>query len=221
MPVTTNYLTIGPVPENGVFLYTGVLTIADGKTPIPANALQTLKLTITDAKTGQIINSKNQSNVMNLLGVTVDITGGTGVLSWTPSPADNPIIELNPNALDGGMELHEAIFQWTWQAPDLRILQSSRKVFIQVEKYAPNETPIQPGTGASAVTINLGHPNINVWVSSDALGNNRVSGTLTTDSRGLVTFQLINGQTYYLWTAGIGFTPILGQPFVATQDTVL
>lgn len=218
MQVPDNYLSIGKVPAYGTFQYSGILTGSDGKTPFPAGALQTLTLTISDCATGLIINNRNQTNVLNANGVVVDVTGTTGAITWTPLPADNPIINPNPSISDGSTETHEAILQWTWIGDDMLPRQQQRKIFITVERYAPTETPIQPGVGTSAVTVVLGAPDVQVWITSDALGANRVAGTLTTNKNGQATFYLVAGTTYYIWTDSENFAPLQGTPFIAVAD---
>jgi hypothetical protein len=205
------------VPENGTFVYTFNITM-DGINLLPLVSITTLTLTIIDTATGLIINAQNKANAKNTNGVAI---ASTGAATWTPAPLDNAIVELNPNALDGDVKTHEAIFQWTWLDGGGRTLQLQTKVFVNVEKFAATETPPPAGTGLSQVTINLGQPNIEVWITTDAIGNVRAAGTLITDFRGFATFQLINGAQYYLWTSGDGFLPTLGQPFIATADIAL
>lgn len=210
-------------PEGSSFKYSGNLVQDDGKTPIPNGSLLTLTLTITDANTGSIINSRNKTNVLNANGVTVDVTSNpaTGLLTWKASPADNPVISVSAN--DGDLERHIAIFEWTW-SDGTNTLTNQRKVLIDVEKYANTESPIEVGTGLDTVTISLNDVNNNpivaadVWVTSDAGGLTRVSGTLQTDRYGKTSFKLTNGSTYYLWMQKVGTTPINGQSFVAVKD---
>jgi len=218
MQLPNNYLSVGTVPQNGTFQYTGILTQSDGKTPFPSGALRALTLTITDCATGVIINGRNQVNAMNANGVVVDLTGVTGAITWNPLPDDNPIVSPKPNITDGNTEAHEAIFQWSWVGDDTLPRQQQRKIFINVERYAPTEIPIQPGVGSSAVTIALGASNVRVWVTSDIKGLTRVAGTLTTNKDGNAIFYLVPGTTYYLWTDSENFASLQGTPFIAVAD---
>ncbi len=67
--------------------------------------------------------------------------------------------------------------------------------------------------GAGSVTCNIytktsvGAPidGVDVWVTSDAAGNNLVAGTLTSDDFGLTTFYLDAG-IFYLWRQLAGYT---------------
>ena len=70
----------------------------------------------------------------------------------------------------------------------------------------------QSGSGAieHEITVNVGgspEAGVDVWVSTDAAGNNIVAGTLVTDAFGNATFSLDAG-SYYLWAqkAGANFT---------------
>ena len=70
----------------------------------------------------------------------------------------------------------------------------------------------QVGSGAISheITVNVGgspSDGVEVWVSTDASGNNVVAGTLVTDAFGKATFMLDAG-SYYLWAqkAGTNFT---------------
>ena len=217
MSSPTTYPTIGAT-EQGTFTFPFNIT-SDGVTLLPLASIVTFTLTIMDVNTGLFVNNQNKTNSKNLNGVTI-AAGGTA--SWAPAPLDNSIVGLNPNSPDGAQELHEAIFQWTWlEAVTNRPLQLQTKVFINVEKFAGLDSPVPPGAGASQVTINLGVPGIQVWISTDPLGKVRAAGTLITDFRGFAAFQLVNGGQYYLWTDGHGFQPLLGVPFIASADISL
>jgi hypothetical protein len=81
------------------------------------------------------------------------------------------------------------------------------------------------GPGADSCTMTItntttGFPssNADVWISTDAAGDNVVAGTLSTNSQGKVTFLLDAGVTYYLWKEKLGEEPIIGQSFVAVPD---
>ena len=79
---------------------------------------------------------------------------------------------------------------------------------------------VGPGASSNTMTINntdTGLPvaDADVWISTDAAGNNFVAGTLQTNSSGQVTFLLDSGVTYYLWAQKDGVNPIQGTSFVA------
>ena len=57
-----------------------------------------------------------------------------------------------------------------------------------------------------------------VWITTDAAGNNFLAGSLFTDDNGQVTFLLTAGNTYYKWVRAAGFNPVLGDSFVAVED---
>lgn len=80
---------------------------------------------------------------------------------------------------------------------------------------------VGPGAGQVTFTITAGGDPVadaDVWISSDADGQDVVAGTLQTDSEGKVLFLLDEGSTYYLWVQKDGVNSILGQAFVAEAD---
>lgn len=70
--------------------------------------LDTLTLKLYDATTFAIINSRDDQNVLNDNGVTLDDDGN---LVWIMEPADNPVLSA---ALES--EMHVALFKWTWDS---------------------------------------------------------------------------------------------------------
>lgn len=226
LPAAQPEIVIGPVPELSTFKYTAILSQGNGQ-PIPNGSLVTITLTITDDLSGAIINSRQGTNVLNLNGVTVDVISNpaTGNLVWEPDSADNPWVNNLPNQEDGALENHTAVFIYTWSLDGVRTLQGKRIVHIQIKKVASTEIPIEIGTGPNNVSIYIddgtGNPNpgVDVWVTSDADGLVRAAGTLVTNQFGKVLFHLTAGNTYYLWTNKVGFTPMKGVAFVAVVDT--
>lgn len=97
------------VNEGTTANYSAVVTDENGDA-VGSGSLTTLTLTLYDDRTGQIINSRNEQNVLNQQGVTVD---GSGNLEWTISRDDNPILHENDYS---GYEDHIAIFHWTWDS---------------------------------------------------------------------------------------------------------
>ena len=60
--------------------------------------------------------------------------------------------------------------------------------------------------------------NVEVWITTDADGDNVYAGTLLTSGTGAATFLLNPGETYYKWAQAPGINPVLGQAFVAVAD---
>ena len=86
--------------------FRGVLTDHLGD-PIPGSVLDTLTLTLYDTDSAQtILNGRNDQDVLNTNGVTVDEDGN---LVWEIAALDNII---NRSALT--FERHVALFEWTW-----------------------------------------------------------------------------------------------------------
>jgi hypothetical protein len=83
------------------------ITAEDGRTPLPGSVLSTLTLTLyADDGDETIINSRNQQNVLQTNGVTVD---EFGTLLWVLQSADLAILDsLLP------YERHIALIEWTW-----------------------------------------------------------------------------------------------------------
>lgn len=79
------------------------------------------------------------------------------------------------------------------------------------------------GSGADEVTVEMQVggvplPDADVWITSDAAGDNVVAGTLQTNSEGKAVFLLDAGNTYYLWMQKDGYNSIEGRAFVAVAD---
>jgi hypothetical protein len=92
--------------ERESLVYTATLQ-DEAETPIPVGQLTTLTLTLYDATTGTILNSRNAQNILNTNNVTVHATNG--LLTWTVQPADLAMVTTNM-----AQELHIALFSWTW-----------------------------------------------------------------------------------------------------------
>lgn len=204
------YTNIGPLAEGGTGKYTGTLTQEDGETIVPGSVLDSLTLTLKDITTGQVINSRNAQNVLNANNVTVD---ENGLLTWTLLPADLPFLRKNPPPFDSDVEVHIAVFEWTWNNTKA----GRKKVFILVEKYLGS---FGPGTGAIEYTDIIQTPDTStpiadaiVWATSDSGGNTIVAGPVKSDTAGSFTLKL-NAGTYYLWVNHESYT------FASTQITV-
>lgn len=69
--------------------------------------LLTLTLTLYEAESGTILNSRDIQNILNINNVTISTTG---LVRWQVQPADTAIIGT------GLIEEHVALFRWTWAA---------------------------------------------------------------------------------------------------------
>lgn len=98
--------------------YTAAIVGNDRVTLLPGSTLTTLQLTLYVIKqdgTDEILNGRNQQNVLNLNNVQVletplTRTNGTQYnLIWTVQPGDTTIIEDFLH-----YERHLALFEWAW-----------------------------------------------------------------------------------------------------------
>lgn len=81
------------------------------------------------------------------------------------------------------------------------------------------------GPGADQVTLQVcledgvtPVADADIWITTDAAGNNVIAGTLQTDSAGKATFLLDAGVTYWRWVQKDGFTFNNPRKFVAVAD---
>jgi len=95
------------VREKTTRRYTAALKDETGAA-IGGGVISSLKLTLYNRADGAIINSRNQQNVLNANGVTIDDSGN---LTWTIEPADNPIIDATLS-----YEEHIALFELGWSS---------------------------------------------------------------------------------------------------------
>ena len=109
------------VREKTTRRYTAVLKDETGAA-VGSGSLSSLKLTLYNKVDGAIINTRNQQNVLNLNGVTVDASGN---LTWTMDPADNPIIDTTLS-----YEEHVALFEIGWSSDAKK---NNHEVIIRVE----------------------------------------------------------------------------------------
>lgn len=98
------------VLEETTFEYAGVLT-NEKELPVPDTDLDSLTLTLYDKKTGVIINSRDNQDILNTNDGTVDASGN---FTWQASPEDNDIID--DTLLDGQLEEHVALFTWKYNS---------------------------------------------------------------------------------------------------------
>ena len=80
----------------------------DGQ-PVASAAMTTMTLTLYDARTNAILNSRNAQNVLNANNVTMHAT--SGVVTWSIQIADQPI---QNSKLD--VEQHIGLFLFTWSS---------------------------------------------------------------------------------------------------------
>ncbi len=113
--------TIFNVREKTTRRYTAVLKDETG-TAIGSGTLSSLKLTLYNRADGSIINTRNQQNVLNVNGVTVDSSGN---LTWTMDPADNPVIDAAKD-----YEEHVALFEIGWSSDAKK---NNHEVILRVE----------------------------------------------------------------------------------------
>ena len=109
------------VREKTTRRYTAVLKDETGAA-IGSGTLSSLKLTLYNKADGSIINTRNQQNVLNANGVTVDSSGN---LTWTMDPADNPVIDAVKD-----YEEHVALFEIGWSGDAKK---NNHEVIIRVE----------------------------------------------------------------------------------------
>lgn len=98
------------VVEASSATYTADLVDQD-ESPIVLNDLTSITLTLRNKADQVIINGRDNQNILNANDVT--ITAG-GQLTWNIQSADNAII--NYNIPDGTREIHEAVFEFTYNA---------------------------------------------------------------------------------------------------------
>lgn len=98
------------VEEKTTFKYTATLKDEDGVV-IPAADLDTLTLTLYDKAAGTIINSQNDTNVLNANNGTVHATSGLFTMLF--KPADNPMVGTPDDDIT---EEHVVLFEWTYNS---------------------------------------------------------------------------------------------------------
>ena len=104
MPITTKRFD---VLERTSVRYTAKL-VDDNGDAISVNNLTAITLTVYDKKTGNILNSRDEQDVLNTNNVTITTAGD---VEWIIQPADIAIV--NANLVN---ETHIALFEWTWNS---------------------------------------------------------------------------------------------------------
>lgn len=93
------------VTEQTSARYTATLTDETGA-GVAGSSLDTAILTLFDENTGEFLNNRDQQNVLNANGVTIDENGN---LVWLIAPEDVAIITDATR-----YEKHRAVFVFTW-----------------------------------------------------------------------------------------------------------
>ena len=83
--------------------------------PIPGANLDFVKLTLYDEKTGDIINTRDEVDVLALPDLTVDVNGKAIMLF---APADNVLVGTAPVP---SQEVHVAHFDYQWDTDPLKV----------------------------------------------------------------------------------------------------
>jgi len=115
---------LGPINERTSARYTATLTDETGAA-IDGTALDAATLTLYDAATGTVINSRSAQDVKNTNGVTIS---AAGELVWVLAPADNAILGV------AALETHVAFFLFTWGGAGSKAC--PHEVAIQVRNLA-------------------------------------------------------------------------------------
>jgi hypothetical protein len=109
------------VNEKVTAKYSAIIQDED-ETALSSSDLQTLTLTLYDKSTGTIINSRNDQDVLNTNGVSVDANGN---VVWLMDPDDNAIVTSTSK-----VEKHVALFKWTWDSGNK---EGKHEIVIQVK----------------------------------------------------------------------------------------
>lgn len=83
---------------------------------------------------------------------------------------------------------------------------------------APADSPVGPGSSPNTVRVLVdGTPvaDADVWLTTDADGEDVYAGTLQTQSNGTATFMCDADNVYYLWAQKDGINAIQGEEFTA------
>ncbi len=95
--------------EEGTTAKFGGILRDDARLPIPFSELNELTLTLIDAKTGAVVNSRSDQNVKNTNNVIVD-TGTSGSFEWTIQKTD-----LTPLVSTDSYAEHIATLKWKYR----------------------------------------------------------------------------------------------------------
>lgn len=107
MPLLGVILSESPVEEKTTARIAGRL-VDEAGAALGSGDLASITVTLYDRSSGDVINGRNATSVLNLNGGTVDADGN---FTWTMDPDDSPIMDA-----DKALEQHVALFQWAWAA---------------------------------------------------------------------------------------------------------
>lgn len=99
-------ILFAPIPERTSAVYTCTLREAATGVVVPLASLTTLTVSLFDATTAGIINSRTAQSVLNANQGTYHAT--SGLFTWAMIPADNVIVGT------AGDEVHVAEFHAIW-----------------------------------------------------------------------------------------------------------
>lgn len=97
-----------PINQDATFRYAADL-LDEARGPLTLAELTAVKLTWTDAETGDVVNGRDAQDVLGANGVAIDAAAR---LTWTGTPLDSPI--LHASTLIGGTEERIALLEWRW-----------------------------------------------------------------------------------------------------------
>lgn len=88
--------------------YTATLKDEATNLPVPLADITSLTLTLYDLESLNIINLRDEQNILNANNVTVHAT--SGLLTWQTQPEDNVIVDTTLDT--HAKEVHIALFEW-------------------------------------------------------------------------------------------------------------
>lgn len=118
--------------EESWFRLEATITDEDGN-PITSAMIDSLVVTIVEVNSGDIVNGRDNQNVLNSNGGTLDDM--TGLFSFQVVPDDTAIV--NSSTLIGNVEEHLATFSLTWN--------TNRKIHWTYSILIQNETSVPQG----------------------------------------------------------------------------
>ena len=162
----------------------------------------------------------NAANVALYAHICPQIDGTPDYLFTVPSTLpenDYGVVFYDPKASIGTNDKRIAVYPGVMSWDGSKIV-----THLQLSNQIQN---IGAGAGADTVTLQIcledgvtPIADADVWISTDALGNNVVAGTLQTNGAGKVTFLLDAGVTYWRWVQKDGVVFSNPIKFVAVAD---
>jgi hypothetical protein len=108
MPLTTEQAKVLE-ETSAIFTATLLSDETDATSTVAASSLTALTLTLYDVCSGDIINTRDDQDILNDNNVTVD---EDGLLTWSIQSEDNQIVSTTLAA--GEDETHIALITWIW-----------------------------------------------------------------------------------------------------------